>query len=272
MAEPVEGFVKNAAAGSLPEVKKYIASGCDPNAGDRNGTTGVIAAAKAGHINVVEFLLQNGAEVDREDAKFEATPLVWAALNGRTDVVKLLIEKGANTEAREKENGMAALHGAAVNGHTHTLKVILEYGIEVNCKDRDARTPLMWAVSAGQIETIQALLDVGADLETRELTQGMTAFIAAAASNQPDAMTVLLESGADIEARTFDGKTALMVAAFIGHFEVVKLLVASGADVKARDKKGNDALAYSMLSKDGSYSKQDIQELLRSSTASGSRK
>lgn len=93
----------------------------------------------------------------------------------------------------------------------------------------------------------------------------MTSLIAAATGNQTESMKALLERGAAIEARTFEGKTALMVAAFVGHYQAAELLIKKGADVDAKDKSGNDALAYSMLTKGGEYTKQRLQELLHRS-------
>jgi ankyrin repeat protein len=53
------------------------------------------AAARNGHRDVVEYLLDQGADVDTKGV-FGATALHWAAFNGHEATVELLIERGAN--------------------------------------------------------------------------------------------------------------------------------------------------------------------------------
>lgn len=198
-----------------------------------------------------------------KECGFEGTALIWAALKGHADIVRILRESGSDLEAREKENGMTAWYSATVKGHIDSLVSILEKGTRINSKDKDTPAPLLWAIYSEQNDAMKTLLDWGAEIEAREGTQGMTALIAVAASNQTVPMKMLLERGVDIKARTFEGKTALMVAAVVGHYEAAKLLLENGSDVDVKDNHGDNALAYSMLSQGGAYTKQRIQEMLR---------
>ena len=50
-------------------------------------------AAFGGHVEVVRFLVANGADINAQDAYYGRTVLTWAAWVGHVEVVRLLIEK-----------------------------------------------------------------------------------------------------------------------------------------------------------------------------------
>ncbi len=205
-------FVQKAGEGDIFAVRLFLKAGMDPNAADEKGNTALIAAAKAGQREMVNLLLDEGAEIDGRDKKFGGTALVWAAIRGRTETVKLLLERGATSNAKEKMNGMSALHTAAVRGHTDTVKVLLDKGVDVNTRDKAGRTALMWAANRGQTDTVRLLLDRGADIQAKDDTREMTALMTAAFMGRADTVELLLERGADVNARNNYGHTAYKLA------------------------------------------------------------
>jgi uncharacterized protein len=70
------------------------------NAKNSVGTTALMAAAFAGHTQVVEALLSRGANANVKDAQGR-TALMAAAINGVDDAAQTLIAKGADIEATE---------------------------------------------------------------------------------------------------------------------------------------------------------------------------
>ena len=58
-------------------------------------------AAAAGQVDTVQFLLENGANLEFLD-NMKWTALHHAVSSGGPDVTKLLIEKGANIHAKER--------------------------------------------------------------------------------------------------------------------------------------------------------------------------
>lgn len=89
------------------------------NQTDEDGRTALIAASYMGHSEIIEYLLDNGAEIDHQDADGR-TALSVAALcvpnRGSVKVVNILLEKGAFVDHQDKD-GMTPLLVAAFEGH-----------------------------------------------------------------------------------------------------------------------------------------------------------
>ena len=97
--------------GNIEAVKQHIAAGMDVNAKhDAFGITPLEIAAIAGHKEIVELLISEGADVNAKDKKGR-TPLHWAATHGRKEIVELLIAKGADVNAKT-EGGITPLDWA----------------------------------------------------------------------------------------------------------------------------------------------------------------
>ena len=113
----------------------------------------LIWAASHGHIEVVELLLDRGANihVNNDDA------LIWAARNGHIEVVKLLLDSGADIQAKYDK----ALIYASNNDNIEVVKLLLDRGVGINAVKNYA---LKWAANKGHIEIVKFLLDSGADI------------------------------------------------------------------------------------------------------------
>ena len=73
-------------------------------------------AAKSGDLDQVQFLIVQGVDVNGKAIRDE-TPLIIASLAGNGEIVNYLLQRGANIYARTA-SGMTALHAAAYGGHT----------------------------------------------------------------------------------------------------------------------------------------------------------
>ncbi|WP_353286760.1 ankyrin repeat domain-containing protein [Wolbachia endosymbiont (group A) of Anthophora plumipes] len=120
------------------------------------------SAAKNGHADVVNALIQNRANVNAED-NFKSTPLHDAAEYGRIGTVNALIQNGADVNVKNKCKGIP-LHWAARNGHIDTVKVLIAKGADVNAKDQDGWTPLHFAAYKCHIDIVKVLIKKGVDL------------------------------------------------------------------------------------------------------------
>jgi ankyrin repeat protein len=113
---------------------------------------------------------------------------------------------------------------------------------------------LIDAAHAGDVKAVEAALDGGSDVNTRD-AEGITLLMHASRgdrpeianpgpSDHPELVEMLIKRGADVNAKTDSGFVALFWAARYGHDGVTKVLIAHGADVNLKDKDGISALQW----------------------------
>jgi ankyrin repeat protein len=87
-------------------------------------------AAVAGDVELVEMLIENGADVDDRDVH-GYTPLLLAIQAGHTDIAKVLIAGGADVNARAVSDGgedVTPLYLSIILGRRFTETLLLENG------------------------------------------------------------------------------------------------------------------------------------------------
>ena len=200
------------------------------------------AACRAGHIEIVEILLQSGADPNLIAEQWES-PLYSAASQGFIDIVKILLGAGAKLNL-PSVNGETALHGASCQGHSEICELLLHSGAEVNAKSTNGETPLHKASKSYKV--VEILLSAGANVHSTTST-GRTPLHNAAETNETKSISRLLSAGADINAQTSDGETSLYLSAKLrDSVQVVKTLLVAGANVHLKTSQGKTAISIAI--------------------------
>jgi len=122
----------------------------------------LLQAVKSGNASDVSGLLKRGANPDAEQFG-GLTPLMIAAEKGHEEIVNLLIEYGANVHARTvttrlTNEGPNALMRACDGGHYAIVSRLIAAGSDVNVTNGKMETPLVWAVRGNHAEIVDLLL------------------------------------------------------------------------------------------------------------------
>lgn len=114
-----------------------------------------MVAAENGHLEVVQYLKEQGANIEAKN-KGGDTPFILSAAKGHLEVVKYLYEQGANIEMASSR-GITPLWCAAYYDHLEVVKYLKEQGANIEAVDNEGRTSLMCAAQYGHQEVVDYL-------------------------------------------------------------------------------------------------------------------
>jgi len=274
-----QDIITAARNGDLASVKAVLQG--DPgqiHVTNANGSTPLIVAASVGHLQVVDYLLNKGADIQAVN-KMGMGALHYAVIGEHLDVVKLLIEKGADVnipsmmgspfhravfggnmemirlllgagadiDAVMASSGWTPMHIAALSGWYEAAKILAENGCDLNIVDKRGATPLYYSVLTGNREAAKVavlLLNSGAEFN-KTMPDGSTPLLTAVKKGKEDAVMILLEKGADTGSMDRSTqRTMLHFAAIHGYGNIAEQLIGKGIDIHAQDKFGKTALDY----------------------------
>ncbi|VWU50321.1 bromodomain protein 1 [Hepatocystis sp. ex Piliocolobus tephrosceles] len=138
-------------------IEKYAL--CNPMTKDLMKQTCLFYAAREGHINLCNYLIEHGCNTNDAD-NFGQTCLFYASREGKTECVENLIKKGANPNLLDL-NKQTCLFYACRDGRYDTVKCLLENGVNPSIKDVQRRTALTFAKGNGHNNIINLLKNYG---------------------------------------------------------------------------------------------------------------
>jgi ankyrin repeat protein/serine/threonine protein kinase len=210
----------------------------------------LIAAARTGSPELVQTLVEKGANVNAKDDTGR-TALMWAANNGASDMVQFLLSKGAEVNAKDPTGKTALLWTTSrpldrftlVQTLADTVQMLLTHGADAMVSDADGKTPLIWAALNGYDTIVRILLAKNASPDGQD-KEGNTALLFAARNDRIDVVRLLLTKGALIDSQNAEGTTPLMAAATAGYLNIANALLAKNAELNLKDTEGRTALMW----------------------------
>jgi ankyrin repeat protein len=264
--------------GSVSVMDVLLKAGADVNAATVPGTTPLMLAAAAGNPEGIRLLAARGANLDAREPAKGHTALMFAAAANRADAVRALAQLGADTRAtttvfdlthvemppdRSAQNNAdakARLEASAASGNPSKKLAVagVTRGYEYNelVAAQGGLTALLFAARQGHFESVQALLETGADINQVSAGVNISPLVIAIVNGRFDLAMYLLEKGANPNLAAENGVAPLYAAlncqwsdtveypqpqAYLqqktSHLDLLKALLDKGADPNLRLKK-----------------------------------
>jgi ankyrin repeat protein len=244
-------------AGNRTAVTELLKERGRVNIAEPDGTTALHWAVRGNDVGVAQQLLRAGADAKAAN-RYGVQPLMLAAVNGSAELIDLLLEAGADANASLPNGGETVLMTAARTGQPGAVKVLLAHGAQVNAHESEyGETALIWAAEEDRAEAVALLVGAGADINGRSaptrfsrerlgqsvLPKGAwTPLMYAARQGSLAAARTLAEKGAALDLTAPDGATALVLAIINTHYDLAAMLLEKGADPNVADVTGMAAL------------------------------
>ena len=232
----------------------------------RSPWTPLKLAASGGHLEIVEFLVKSGVDVERDGSRYypwgltyehSTTALYEAASNGHLSVVRFLFENCRANVEKTDTDGNTAVFAAASKGRLDVLKYLLEVAGARQQVNRYGCTLLNAACRGAYDESeylgvVQYLCEKGFDRFQQTDDRGQDPLFNASNAGRTEIVQYLLEvakAEIDLDRVNDQGRTALH-AAVVRHDKVsiVQCLVEHGAKVDMTDHEGVTALCLAASS------------------------
>lgn len=264
--------------GDVRSIRNRLRLGADPNDSGRSGPSAIWLAARNGHAEIIEILIEYGIDLSTNSAGFLALqsaamwghhkvvqllldagvppedetlinfgPLFSAVSSNYEYIVKILIKCGSNVNIQGPEGRTAAMT-AALHGHARILRLLLESGAKIDAMNSEKLTALDMACQRCNVEVVRLLLEEGAKINVSGLGSNTPLHLAVIydtesqdhQQKQLETVSLLLEHGAASVINLINDKreTALLYALRRNNAELVKILLKHGADVKKRTAPG----------------------------------
>ncbi len=154
----IDEFFQAVERGDAERVAEFLDGHPELTNARHEGAAPLHYAALGGHREVVDLLLERGAELDAPDAEYNAPPIGWANEAGRQELVHHLYEAGAGVD----------LHRAAAYGLRGRVRELLERSdAEAVNAVNGYGTPIHYAALWARPAIVELLLQHGADPELR---------------------------------------------------------------------------------------------------------
>lgn len=166
--------------------------------------------------------------IDTRDAN-DNTLLIVASAIGSEEVVEWLIERGANVNARTGYGDTPILYASSC-GSAPIVRRLIRAGASIYDRNIYGCTPIMYAASSGDYDSVSLLLREGAGLEDHNDVQ-YSLLMMAVFSGDERMVQLLIDRGVSLNDRDIHGRTALMHAIRKEKVEIIRLLLEANCEV-----------------------------------------
>jgi ankyrin repeat protein len=185
----------------------------------RNGQTALFKVVLFDDLELIEVLLNNGADANLKD------------LEGNTPL-SLLVDSGLKIKKLSHKEVFI-----------RKLSFLLKYRVDINAKDNEGKTVLHKAVIADDIEVVEKLLQKKQNVNERD-RQGRTPLHHTQWRGNYKIAHALIRNGADMNIPDAAGYTVLNYATILGHTKLIVILIKSGCLMYNKHKKSKTVTKF----------------------------
>ncbi len=211
------------------------------------GSPFLFACAENPNVEVIDWLLQNGADIN-ECANNNTNAFLCSMQNPNEQISKHLIELGVNIHVKNSRGENALMIALRNKASYEKIKYLLSLGFNLNDKDLDGYSLIFIAAADNpNLEVLDLLIQNGADIGfTPESDPKLNLLIASCTNSNEAILDYFIEKGFDVNSSTSNGTTALMIAAKNPNVKLFNNLIKNGADINAVDSSGYDCAVYAI--------------------------
>lgn len=265
-------FIEKCKFGSIKEVKESIQN-TDINYQDSFGYSGLMWAIEFKNDEIINFLIDNGINVNLISPKNGVDALTIAVFMRKYNLVKRLIRLGATVNNTEKD--LSCLAYAIKNNNYDIVEFLIDNGADVNaaCIDID-KVKTFPIFFCNDIEIMNLLVKNNAKIDIKDGNgttvlcsflvvknkNGLCRYLLSAGANpnygndyilpltvccyvnNVEGLKLLINANANINQTVSTGDTALNVAIYYDNYECAKLLLENGANIYLKNSDGDTAI------------------------------
>jgi ankyrin repeat protein len=204
--------------GNMVAAMKLLEAGASVKGENDEGQTVLHLAVKHGGVEIIPLLLKNNEVYEfLNDLDCKGKSVLYYALEkaSETDdpnIAFQLVKAGAKAPLVKDWQGNTLLHNAVRENKLNFLNILLQCNLDLNDYDNEGKAALHYAVDSGNKVATEMLLQAGADVNVREITNKFTPLHLAVMRRSDDIVELLLNYNANSKLEDYIGRTAMKYA------------------------------------------------------------
>lgn len=213
--------------------------GNEPNKLTHDGRTYIFWASARGNIEVVEYLISKGADVNIIDSH-SATAIAFAASGGQqnTKIYDALIKAGSDVKQKNQEGASLLLQAIVSDKDFALTNYFISKGLTLQDADAAGNTAFNYVARTGNIDLMKTLVEKGVKYNSNAMI--LAAQGGRGAATKLEVYQYLESLGIKPNAVNANGENALhALARKPNQTAIISYFISKGADVNQADNEGN---------------------------------